>query len=589
MVPRTPDAFSSMKRKSMGKILVIPALVVAEHESVSVKKVEELISPAGLVATTSTAKVIHEKFLDFEDRSFMKFASCESFLHIPIDQNEDTSSNDEEIEEIMSADYSTSSFCTTKIQSKIDTDLDELNIDEVLQAFRADAEAAEKAIVMATTCGRLHPTEFREYLKAFMSPKTKESIKEKENFCGNEDSKITEEEINHNQNFSTTASTFLLEQRSNEYSNQKYSNIPTSYKSMESNIFSSPKSSLLNMLQMADTPIENNNIKSNEVLSRSPINECKNSLLIINAENENNIDNNLENQEIIIDKDIEQQHQRRELKNNHDEELPSQTLKERATAMRLIVATAVASISNININIPFSTPTHTIASTPPPQLDIETPVVNPSQITKNPHPNPIISKNMPTNISKIPPQIDEQEILETKNLEEVFNPRRIMLRTPPRNIPTSDSRESSIPENCSENILHKKSIERCVESSSLRNISVAKNVPLNVDKNVPDFCCEDVSRRSREEKVPLILMENVLCNNVPHDTWSNNELNHVSLVMKRISMNVTDCSNTRNIIEQLQYEISRLKDEVTNHHGVLAAINAERNILSQRLLEVHTF
>ena len=57
-------------------------------------------------------------------------------------------------------------------------------------------------------------------------------------------------------------------------------------------------------------------------------------------------------------------------------------------------------------------------------------------------------------------------------------------------------------------------------------------------------------------------------------------------ILRRLSMKASECPNTKNIIQQLQNEIHRLNYEVTNHHDVLAAMNLDRGILSQRLLEV---
>ena len=53
---------------------------------------------------------------------------------------------------------------------------DQLSIAEILDAFREDAAAAEEALSLATSFGRLRPEEFREYLRAFRSPLKVEAI-----------------------------------------------------------------------------------------------------------------------------------------------------------------------------------------------------------------------------------------------------------------------------------------------------------------------------------------------------------------------------------------------------------------------------
>ena len=555
MLCRTPDANSSIKRKSTGKLQELPVLDSKQNESVTTAmKIEEIVSPAVFVES-STAQTCVDRPSYFEERSFMKFAGLETFSNPLVHSNEDTESTDEEIEDIMSAEYSMSSFCTTKAQDTIDADLDKLNIVEVLQAFRADAEAAERAIVMATQCGKLHPKEFREYLRAFMSPKMKDS----QNENGFENISQNRAQLDNNQLYklSRTESAFLLR-------NKEDSIISNVYNPSEANLISSPKTSLLSMLENADTPIAEEKRISSKFHNTSPIIAHK-------IGSPATIDNCSEN---VEEKNIESRVSGKDNEKEKNEESRAQVLKSRTIAMQMAVATAVASVSNINIPIILSTPISTIVHS---SISTHPSIIySANKTVKIPNSVSASIKSTTKNVlSKIPSKIVEVEveieIIETGKIDDVFNPRRIMLRTPPKN--------SSV-----DSIGCVMSADKG-ESKELPNLSVSKNVPDCTERNVPDLSCEDVSRRNRSEKVPLILMKNDLCSNI--DNWSDIELNRISNVMRRVSMNASDCPNTKNIIQQLQNEIYRLNYEVTNHHEVLAAMNLERGILSQRLLEVN--
>jgi hypothetical protein len=414
--------------------------------------------------------------------------------------------------------------------NSVESELNQLNIDEVLQAFRDDAEAAEKAIEMATICGRLHPKEFREYLRAFRSP-----IKQS-------DEQLMKDDLEWN---------YTRSQSARIVSGVVSATLPTLPQTIA---FSSPKSSLLNMLEMADTPIGDISVRNN--LACSPIQmsvECTST------------PGNDDQWGTPLPKTEEE--------NVKGETSRHQSLKDRTETTRLAVAAAVASVSSVS-NFPFATST---PSYPDSTTGIQ--CTQSGNAIVPPAPRMV---RIPLFVPSIAEQLSIPDAL-TANTpgkeEEGFLPSKVMMRTPPKcpedtvlkSVPTEDF------EGKTEDKMAQQSEGNCNDDSVLLDAN-----PIDSEMHV-DEMKEALSVNTS------VLNESI--RNTSHCTggpseWSAMELDRVSRVIRRVSVGAADCPNTHSIMRQLQAEIARLTKAVSVQHSELAAVVADKIALESRLEEV---
>lgn len=417
--------------------------------------------------------------------------------------------------------------------NSVESELNQLNIDEVLQAFRDDAEAAEKAIEMATICGRLHPKEFREYLRAFRSPNGKQS-----------DDQIMKEELEWN--YTRTQSALILP-------GVEGASLPTVYRP-DSLVFASPTSSLLNMLEMADTPIEGAPARDN--LACSPI------LMSVECTPIPEVDDVWG---IPVPKQ-EEETMKGEASRHH-------SLKDRTESTRLAVAAAVASVSNF----PFATST-------PSYPDSTTGM----QTTQSGNAIVPLAPKM-VRISLFVPSIAEQlRMSETPTAqipgkeEEAFLPRKVMMRTPPK-FP-EDTVLKAVLINETEVAAAEEKREELLEGPGVDDSMLQECNTLDIEE--PE---------GEDDRLAVLSANMSLLNDSIRNTsqytgglpeWSATELDRVSRVIKRVSVGAADCPNTHSIMRQLQVEIARLTKEVSDQHSELAAVVADKRALESRLEEV---
>jgi hypothetical protein len=415
--------------------------------------------------------------------------------------------------------------------NSVESELNQLNIDEVLQAFRDDAEAAEKAIEMATICGRLHPKEFREYLRAFRSP-----IKQS-------DDQNMQDDLEWN--YTRTQSARIV-------SGVDIATLPTL---PETKAFSSPKSSLLNMLEMADTPIGGIGVKNN--LACSPI------LISVECTPVLGVDDQWGTPLPMMEEE-----------NVKGETNRHQSLKDRTEATRLAVAAAVASVLSVS-NFPFSTST-------PLYSDSTTGIqcTHSGNVIVPPAPRMV---RIPLFVPSIAEQLSIPDALSAHTPgkeEEGFLPSKVMMRTPPKcpeergsvleAVPTEDLGESE------DKMVHLAE-GTCTEDSVLIEVN-AIDSEVHVDE-----------RKAALSVNTSVLNESIRSTShwtgVPSE-WSAMELDRVSQVIRRVSVGAADCPNTQSIMMQLQAEIARLTKEVSQQHSELAAVVADKIALESRLEEV---
>lgn len=442
---------------------------------------------------------------------------------------------------------------TCEMRNFIESDLDELSIDEVLMAFRNDAVAAEKAILMATTRGHLHPREFREYLKAFKSP-TK-SIPE----------------IQMDTTFSRTQTTMTKENNL----------APTYYPRIDNTIASSsPKSSLLNMLSLADTPQSVKRTTGDDTDSLySPVTSCQD----------------------LPFKDSKAKIQ----------EESKQSLKDRTEAMRLVVAAAVASVTTLTT---LTSSSSVVMSAPP----------IPSSSSSSTVPMKNISLEMKSLIQsaiKSPLSIPvEIPILESGNEEEGFLPSKRLIHTPPKEIAVEGY--DTFPMSISQPIEAEKSLSKeplvgkqdvdfvnmeGTEISCIKNQLVAlggnddRVTEVSLDNRIvdsqssiePKYLTFDKMEADPDHESSLPEDLSMLLasaghghDDIPSD-WSHSELDRVSGVIRRVSKGA-DNPYIQSIVKQLQLELAKLKGEVINQNSLLEVVAAERAEVEQRLLEVES-
>lgn len=409
--------------------------------------------------------------------------------------------------------------------NSVESELNQLNIDEVLQAFRDDAEAAEKAIEMATICGRLHPKEFREYLQAFRSP-----IKQ----C---DEQLMKDELEWN--YTRTLSARIM---SGIDSATTLSALP------EIVAFSSPKSSLLNMLEMADTPIEKITVRNN--LAYSPI------LMSVECTPFAGSDDHWGTPLPKMEEDTV----KGEASRHH-------SLKDRTETTRLAVAAAVASVSNI----PFATPSYH-DSTATECTQSENAIVPPA-------PKMIrISVHVPCIAEQL--SIPESLIAQSPGKEEEgFLPRKVMMRTPPK-----------CPEDTAVKVGPSEDVEGIAEDQTVEH----SEGPCTDDSVLLESHPIDGEVHVDERKAALLANTSSLnesARNTSHYTaglpeWSAVELDRVSRVIRRVSVDAADCPSTHSIMMQLKADIARLTREMSVQHSELAAVVSDKMALESRLEEV---
>ena len=409
--------------------------------------------------------------------------------------------------------------------NSVESELNQLNIDEVLQAFRDDAEAAEKAIEMATICGRLHPKEFREYLRAFRSP-----IKQS-------DEQIMKNELEWN---------YTRAQSARVMSGEDSATLLTLPKIQA---FSSPKSSLLNMLEMADTPIGGVALKKN--LACSPI------LMSVECTPLPGVDDEWGTP---LPK-VEEENVKGEASRHH-------SLKDRTETTRLAVAAAVASVSNF----PFATST--------PSYPDSTTALHCTQSGNAIVPLAPKMIRIPLHIPSIAEQLSSPAAITTQSpgkLEEGFLPRKVMMRTPPKC--TEETVVKSVPDQglgALEDKLVEQTEGACHDDSVLLETNPTED-ELHVTAFLVNTSVLNESVRNTSQ----------CTSGLPE--WSVTELDRVSRVIRRVSVGAADCPNTHSIIRQLQVEIARLTREVSVQHSELAAVVADKIALESRLEEVCNF
>lgn len=409
----------------------------------------------------------------------------------------------------------------------IESDLDQLNIDEVLQAFRDDAVAAEKAIEMATTCGRLHPKEFREYLQAFKSPESK-----------------------HDAIHDTDAEWITSDNQSMFCFPRGENNLLPSFHRLESVTHNSPKSALLNLLEMADTPITKE-LKSEtrhedeSELENENENESRSLMCFPIPPSSYSYSSPKEHSEVMSDKEVQG---------------PPLSFKDRADAVRLVVAAAVASVSNIAMStpsavqpsdsiIPDNVPLHPVKSVMPPAPKMaRVPLIVPT-------------------IVDIPDTMDFFDAQNPGEKSEVFNPKKVMARTP---LKSGDSVLTYVP-------IMKDDSERVFFPENRNEIKMKRmsSDEINSNEIILNNCRPQQSERKRES----------ISSSTGSTVWSPTELDRVAGVIRRVSISA-DCPSAQLIMGQLQVEINRLKKEVSSHHAMLTSAQEEKVCMAIRLEEV---
>lgn len=392
--------------------------------------------------------------------------------------------------------------------NSVESDLDQLNIDEILQAFRDDAKAAERAIEMATICGRLHPKEFREYLRAFRSPPAKDLQRITESLTLQGSLERVERNKDTVWDISRTQSALLVS------SSDQNNLLPICHR-LGQQSFPSPKSSLLHFLEMADTPIAmppsqdiSSNIVNVDFASSEP--EVKSVICEVAFSAAKSARINV----------VEVKHL---------------SIKDRADEVRIVVAAAVASV--LNIPLPQTTPSNTLPTQP---IALSVVHTQPPEVAEN------LRRCSEDNFSQM-------------KKEEGFHPKKVIMRTPPKIIEESVA-ATSTPIPSSVKISNDPIPEITVATVShdfLENTVIAENesVALLTDTSPKGFTeiNEEISRKICEETsdrsvaIPTI--------STYHDEWSVLELDRVDSVIRRVSMSVPDCPSAHTVMGQLKVSL----------------------------------
>ena len=135
-----------------------PVLVVATKKTV--RSSSSSNSRSGPIQSVSNEEIRSRMSVAVEDKIVVEVPiSVAEQPVVSVDSRASSSTNENNINSEEGANILTASG-----------DFDQLSIAEILDAFREDAAAAEEALSLATSFGRLRPEEFREYLRAFRSP-----------------------------------------------------------------------------------------------------------------------------------------------------------------------------------------------------------------------------------------------------------------------------------------------------------------------------------------------------------------------------------------------------------------------------------
>ena len=386
--------------------------------------------------------------------------------------------------------------------NSIESDLDQLNIGEILQAFRDDAKAAERAIELATICGRLHPKEFREYLKAFRSPLPKEKQR-----CidGSPTLQGSFDGLQNNLYGDVSKTQLALLVPSTDLHNL----LPVCHR-LGQQSFPSPKSSLLHFLEMADTPIGSGTSQN-----------CSSVVDVDFASSEREM------------KNVSSEAESTAIKRSKTDivEVKHISIKDRADEVRIVVAAAVASVSNIPQA--QTTPLNSLPTQPTPQ-PISLPVVS-SQFLES-----VVDK-----------RCSDDNISQMKE-EEGFHPRKVMMRTPPKIFEESVVAStfssflllSNIPQTTS-NAIDQEFVESAVttvnESVAHMTICSSRGLP-GINEKISSRICEVSSNIS--VSIPAV--------STYHDEWSVLELDRVDRVIRRVSLSVPDCPSVHTVMGQLK-------------------------------------
>ena len=558
---------------------------------------------------------------------------------------------DEKIKKIMpsSMAVNTINIKSTLVTKQKIVNTEKLNIDEVLQevlqAFRENAETAERALIMATACGKLHPKQFKEYLIAFMSPhrggkitevgnKSMHENKDK-NDATNEGEKKTENEkmpidylgIDH-----LAAKLAKTEQGLFQPSGQYYF-VPAHYDQPKVLEFLSPKSSFLDMLEGADTPVASSNISKKvcsplaENMRECPfsINDCQDS---VNP----NVENSVVTSGECIGNAVENRHQ---------------SLKSRTEAVRLVVATAVASVSemaNPTLAHFYSVPPVTqCVKTPDSSGHIAFQMMTTPQIVRTTIASNIDMLMLPST-STVDKNIPRDQNDEGGPGRAVFFPRKLMMRTPPKHLPKDNVRASD-PIVCTPSTALNVHVvgKACPGSGEVKHTTQEQNVASGNEVNTLEYILTNTLRVPMGNNSSMAILENVHSNSadgIPlrndNDQWSSTELEHVAAVIRKVSadrsnlsrgmyeftstesdhsprlhstrldstslrclkatnassdFNISSGSNkygNQQIVSRLKKEIDQLRNQINNHTSEMAQVIAETKLLFRRLSEVRT-
>ena len=393
--------------------------------------------------------------------------------------------------------------------NSVESDLDQLNIDEILQAFREDAKAAERAIEMATICGRLHPKEFREYLRAFRSPPAKDLQRITESLTLQGSLDRVERNKDTKWDISRTQSALLV-------SSSVQNNLLPICHRLGQQSFPSPRSSLLHFLEMADTPITmppSQNISSNIVSVDFASSERELKSVICEVEF-----SAAKSAKINV---VEVKHL---------------SIKDRADEVRIVVAAAVASV--LNIPLPQTTPSSTLSTQPIPLSVVH------AQL-------PEVAENLR--------RCSEDNFSQMKE-EEGFHPKKVIMRTPPKVIEDTVAATSTpIPSFVKlSNEPIAEIISETLSHDFMENTAIAKNESVaQLTDNIPKGFSEkneEISTKMCEEKNLSVAIPTV---STHHDEWSASELDRVDSVIRRVSMNVPDCPSAHTIMGQLKVSLPK--------------------------------
>ena len=392
--------------------------------------------------------------------------------------------------------------------NSVESDLDQLNIDEILQAFRDDAKAAERAIEMATICGRLHPKEFREYLRAFRSPPAKDLQRITESLTLQGSLERVERNKDTVWDISRTQSALLVS------SSDQNNLLPICHR-LGQQTFPSPKSSLLHFLEMADTPI-----------AMPPSQDISSNIMNVDfASSEREVKSIICEVEFSAAKSAK----------INVVEVKHLSIKDRADEVRTVVAAAVASV--LNIPQPQTTPSNTLPTQPTPLSIAHTQLPEVPEVAEN------LRRCSEDNFSQM-------------KKEEGFHPKKVIMRTPPKVIEESVAATSTpIPSlvELSNNPIPEITVET-ISHDFLESTVIAENesVALLTENSPKGFSeiNEEISRKICEETSNISVAIPTISNY--HDEWSVLELDRVDSVIRRVSMSVPDCPSAHTVMGQLK-------------------------------------